>query len=105
MSGNKQVAQAVAGGKLAFGLTDTDDAMIEIENGMPVAIVYPDQGEGQMGTLFIPNTLAPHQGLAEPRGRARSWSITCCRRTSNAGWPTGRAPRFHFGKACRRRRE
>ena len=25
---------------------------------MPVAIVYPDQGDGQLGTLFIPNTLA-----------------------------------------------
>ncbi|MCI0335082.1 MAG: extracellular solute-binding protein [Planctomycetes bacterium] len=58
MGGNKQVAQAVAAGKLAFGLTDTDDAIIEVENGMPVTIVYPDQGEGQMGTLFIPNTLA-----------------------------------------------
>jgi len=58
MSGNKQVAQAVAAGKLAFGLTDTDDAVVEIENGMPVTIVYPDQQEGQVGTLFIPNTLA-----------------------------------------------
>jgi iron(III) transport system substrate-binding protein len=58
LSGNKQVAQAVAGGRLAVGLTDTDDAVIEVENGMPVAIIYPDQEEGQMGTLFIPNTLA-----------------------------------------------
>jgi iron(III) transport system substrate-binding protein len=58
MSGNKQVAQAVAAGSLAFGLTDTDDALIEVERGMPVTIVYPDQGEEQMGTLFIPNTLA-----------------------------------------------
>ena len=58
MSGNKQVAQAVASGSIAFGLTDTDDAIVEIERGMPVAIVYPDQGEGELGTLFIPNTLA-----------------------------------------------
>jgi iron(III) transport system substrate-binding protein len=70
MSGNKQVAQAVASGSLAFGLTDTDDAIIEVERGMPVAIVYPDQGEGQVGTLFIPNTLAiikdsPHPEAAE----------------------------------------
>jgi len=70
MSGNKQVAQSVAAGSLAFGLTDTDDAIIEVERGMPVAIIYPDQGEGQMGTLFIPNTLAiikdsPHPEAAE----------------------------------------
>ena len=37
---------------------------------MPVAIVYPDQGRQQIGTLFIPNTLAlikdsPHQKEAE----------------------------------------
>jgi iron(III) transport system substrate-binding protein len=57
LSGNKQVALAVAAGSAVFGLTDTDDAIIEVEKGMPVAIVYPDQGEGQLGTLFIPNTL------------------------------------------------
>ena len=68
-AGNKQVAEAVSGGQIAFGLTDTDDAMIEIEAARPVKIVYPDQGDGQMGTLFIPNTLAiikgsPHQAEA-----------------------------------------
>ncbi len=57
LGGNKQVAQKVASGEFAFGLTDTDDAIIEIENANPVAIVFPDQGEGQSGTLFIPNTL------------------------------------------------
>lgn len=57
MAGNKQVALAVARGELAFGLTDTDDAMVEIEKGMPVKIIYPDQQPEQLGTLFIPNTL------------------------------------------------
>ena len=57
LGGNKQVAQKVASGQFAFGLTDTDDAIIEIENANPVAIVFPDQGENQPGTLFIPNTL------------------------------------------------
>lgn len=70
MSGNKQVAEAVAGGSLAFGLTDTDDAIVEIEKGMPVTIVYPDQGAEQDGTLYIPNTVAlvknsPHGKEAE----------------------------------------
>jgi iron(III) transport system substrate-binding protein len=67
MSGNKQVAEAVAAGTLAFGLTDTDDALVEIERGMPVAIVYPDQGPGQVGTLFIPNTLALIKGSPHPK--------------------------------------
>ena len=56
--GNKQVAQKVARGQYAFGLTDTDDAMIEIERASSVAIVFPDQNDGELGTLLIPNTLA-----------------------------------------------
>jgi iron(III) transport system substrate-binding protein len=66
LSGNKQVAQSVGAGRLAIGLTDTDDALIEIDNGSPVTIVYPDQGEGQVGTLFIPNTVAIIKGSPNP---------------------------------------
>ena len=70
LAGNKQVARAVATGELAFGLTDTDDALIELEAGRPVEIVYPDQADDQIGTLFIPNTVAiitgaPHREAAE----------------------------------------
>lgn len=57
MSGNKQVATAVSSGQLAFGITDTDDAIIELDRGLPVEIIFPDQAEGQQGALFIPNTL------------------------------------------------
>lgn len=57
LGGNKQVAQKVAAGEFAFGLTDTDDAIIEIESAKPVVIVFPDQGADQTGTLLIPNTL------------------------------------------------
>lgn len=66
MAGNKQVALAVARGEFAFGLTDTDDAIIEQEKGLPIAIVYPDQGDEQLGTLFIPNTLALIEGSPHP---------------------------------------
>ena len=63
LSGNKQVAHAVGRGEFAFGLTDTDDAFIEKQiNGQPVEIVFPDQGDAQMGALFIPNTLAIVKG-------------------------------------------
>jgi iron(III) transport system substrate-binding protein len=71
LSGNKQVAMSVAGGQLVFGMTDTDDAIIELEKGMPVAIVYPDQTEGGMGTLFIPNTLAIIRGCANEKNARR----------------------------------
>jgi iron(III) transport system substrate-binding protein len=66
LSGNKQVALAVSSGQLAWGLTDTDDALIEQERGMPVAIVFPDQAPGMPGTLRIPNTIAVIKGGPHP---------------------------------------
>lgn len=66
LSGNKQVAQAVSSGQLAFGLTDTDDALIEIDSGLPVEIIYPDQAADQLGTLMIPNTVAVIKGAPHP---------------------------------------
>ncbi|MEM9365333.1 MAG: extracellular solute-binding protein [Planctomycetota bacterium] len=58
VSGNKQVAQAVSSGRVAWGLTDTDDAHVEMVMGRDVAIVFPDQAPEDLGTLRIPNTLA-----------------------------------------------
>ena len=69
--GNKQVATNVARGRYSFGLTDTDDAIIEIENGAPVAIVFPDQGAEGMGVLLIPNTLALIKDGPNPGGGQR----------------------------------
>ena len=67
LSGNKQVAQDVASGRLAFGLTDTDDAMAMIEQeGAPAVIVYPDRGDDELGTLFIPNAIAVIKGAPDP---------------------------------------
>jgi iron(III) transport system substrate-binding protein len=71
LSGNRQVALSVGAGQLAFGLTDTDDAIIEVEKGMPVEIVYPDQGDDGLGTLFIPNTLAIIRGGPHPDAARR----------------------------------
>ena len=69
--GNKQVAIKVARGQYAFGITDTDDAIIELENANPVAIVFPDQGADQMGAMLIPNTLAIIKNGPNPE-RAKS---------------------------------
>jgi iron(III) transport system substrate-binding protein len=64
--GNKQVAQSVARGDFAIGVTDTDDALIELEEKKPVAIVFPDRdghaAHPRLGTLYIPNTLAIVKG-------------------------------------------
>jgi iron(III) transport system substrate-binding protein len=66
-SGNKQVAMAAGSGQIAFGLTDTDDAMGELDAGSPVAIIYPDREPNGLGTLFIPNTLAVIKGSPRPK--------------------------------------
>lgn len=70
LSGNKQVALAVASGEVAWGLTDTDDAVIERDRRRPVAVVFPDQAPDQPGAMRIPNTLAilkdaPHPVAAD----------------------------------------
>jgi iron(III) transport system substrate-binding protein len=71
LGGNKQVAVAVGSGRLAFGLTDTDDALEEVRGGQPVEIVYPDQQPDGIGTLFIPNTLAIIKGCPHPAAARR----------------------------------
>lgn len=58
LAGNKQVAQGAANGSLAFGLTDTDDAVVELDRGSPVEVVWPDQAADGLGTLLLPNTVA-----------------------------------------------
>ncbi|WP_246196471.1 extracellular solute-binding protein [Aquisphaera giovannonii] len=70
-SGNKQVASAVGSGQIAVGLTDTDDAMGEVEAGAPVAIVYPDSKPGESGTLIIPNTIALIKASPHPEEAQR----------------------------------
>ena len=62
LPGNATVRDLVARGEYAWGLTDTDDANGGVLDGFPVKWLYPDQGEGQDGTLILPNTLALIKG-------------------------------------------
>lgn len=64
LAGNKQAALAVARGDLLMAFTDTDDALIEKENGMPVEMLYPLDG----GYMLIPNTLSLVKGCPNPEG-------------------------------------
>ena len=58
LDGNATVRDQVVSGEFWWGLTDTDDANGAIEDGKPVGIIYPDQAEGELGTMLIPNTIA-----------------------------------------------
>lgn len=59
--GNKGAAEAVGAGKLAFALTDTDDALAEVDAKHPVAIVFPDQAPS------AERTPDPNRGAEERR--------------------------------------
>jgi iron(III) transport system substrate-binding protein len=71
LSGNKQVAVSVGNGTLPAGLTDTDDAIDELEKGRPVRIVYLDRQPDELGTLFIPNTVAALKNSPNPAAGER----------------------------------
>jgi iron(III) transport system substrate-binding protein len=64
VDGASVVRDMVASGQLMMGLVDTDDAVVEIERGEPVAMDFLDQ-DG-MGTLVIPNTVAMIAGDSNP---------------------------------------
>ena len=55
---DREVAHAVATGSVAFGLTNSSDAAVELAAGAPIKVIYPDQAYDQLGTLFIPSTVA-----------------------------------------------
>jgi iron(III) transport system substrate-binding protein len=52
--------------RVAFGLTDTDDAWVALREGFPVKVVYPDGRPGEGGTMVIPNTAALVRGRPHP---------------------------------------
>lgn len=58
VAGNSVVRDLVVAGQAVFGLTDTDDACGAAQRGAPVQVIFPDQAEGAMGTLVIPNSVA-----------------------------------------------
>lgn len=70
--GNKQAAEGVSSGDFAVGLTDSDDALIELNAGKPVAIVFPDAAghptHTRLGVLYIPNTVAIVKGCPNSAG-------------------------------------
>ncbi len=66
VAGNATSKDRVAAGEFEVGFTDTDDVFVALARGQPVATVFPDQGEGGLGTLLIPNSVALVRGGPNP---------------------------------------
>ena len=63
---NGESADFVASGEFEFALVDSDDAVARLRQGKPLEIVYPDQGEGEVGVLILPNAVALIRGGPHP---------------------------------------
>jgi iron(III) transport system substrate-binding protein len=66
LTGNGHVMREVRSGTFQWGFTDTDDFFVALSDGYPVKCVYPDQGDGQIGCLVIPNTIALLKNAPRP---------------------------------------
>lgn len=71
VAGNATSKDRVAAGEFAVGFTDTDDVYVALARERPVAAVFPDQGDGGLGTLLIPNTVALVRGGPHPEAGKR----------------------------------
>ena len=80
--------------KVAFCLTDTDDAWAAKQQGFPVEVVYPDQGPGEIGTFVIPNTLALVKGRPHPENAERllRWLASPAHEARLAAGPSAQMP-------------
>jgi iron(III) transport system substrate-binding protein len=66
LDSNGAVKDQVSAGLIPWGVTDTDDANVAIQEGKPVRMVYPDQEKGGMGTPLMPNTVSLVKGAPHP---------------------------------------
>ncbi len=57
LQSNGATMRQVSEGKLAWAWTDTDDYHVALLKGHPVGVVFPDQEEGGLGTMLIPNSV------------------------------------------------
>jgi iron(III) transport system substrate-binding protein len=78
LQSNGATMRRTASGKLAWAFTDTDDFHVALKKGHPVAAVFPDQGQDQVGTMLIPNSVAivknaPH---AETARKVVDWILS-----------------------------
>jgi len=63
---NGESTDFVAAGQFDFSLVDSDDAVSRITQGKSIEMVYPDQGENDIGCLIVPNAAVLINGARNP---------------------------------------
>ena len=59
---NSDVWRGVGSGEFALGLTNSPNYHLALKAGLPVGVIYPDQGPRGMGSLVNPNAVAILKG-------------------------------------------
>ncbi len=65
-SSNGESSDLVASGEFDFSLVDSDDAINRSRQGKPIEMIYPDQGENEIGCLIVPNATVFINGAPHP---------------------------------------
>lgn len=68
LASNGATLRETAAGKVAWAFTDTDDFHVGKLRGQPIACVFPDQEEGGLGTMLIPNSVGLVKGGPDQEG-------------------------------------
>lgn len=68
LQSNGATMRAVRDGDIAWAFTDTDDYHVAMLKGHKVACVFPDQEEGGLGTMLIPNAVGLVAGGPDQNG-------------------------------------
>lgn len=63
---NGESADFVTSGQSDFSLVDSDDGVNRIRQGKPIEMIYPDQGEGDVGCMVVPNAVVFIKGAPHP---------------------------------------
>lgn len=84
LGSNGATLNECAAGHVAFAFTDTDDYNEAHNLGKPVACVFPDQGEGKLGTMLIPNSVAVIKNAPHPEAARKLCDFILQRSTEAA---------------------
>jgi len=63
---NGESADFVASGQYDFSLVDSDDVVNRLRRKLPVKMVYPDQGDDDIGAFIVPNAAVLIKGAPHP---------------------------------------